>query len=221
MNLAAAMSGDEDVSGERGWLADGAEITRRSFAVVEAEADFGALATLERGVAIRLIHACGMVEIAPDLRFAPGAVQAGRVALARGAPILVDARMVEYGITRARLPADNPVICTLNDPRTPEIAARDATTRSAAAVDLWLPHLEGAVVSIGNAPTALFRLLDLIREGAPRPAVILGFPVGFVGAAESKHQLGETDLPFVTLLGRKGGSAIAAAGINALAHEGV
>ncbi len=221
MNLAAAMSGDEDVSGERGWLADGAEITRRSFAVVEAEADFGALAPLERGVAIRLIHACGMVEIAPDLRFAPGAVQAGRVALARGAPILVDARMVEYGITRARLPADNPVICTLNDPRTPEIAARDATTRSAAAVDLWLPHLEGAVVSIGNAPTALFRLLDLIREGAPRPAVILGFPVGFVGAAESKHQLGETDLPFVTLLGRKGGSAIAAAGINALAHEGV
>ena len=113
------MSGDEDVSGERGWLADGAEITRRSFAVVEAEANFGALAPLERGVAIRLIHACGMVEIAPDLRFAPGAVQAGRVALARGAPILVDARMVEYGITRARLPADNPVICTLNDPRTP------------------------------------------------------------------------------------------------------
>lgn len=222
MTLAAAMNGDRDGHSEaRDWLADGAEITRRSFAIVEAEADFGTLAPLERGVATRLIHACGIVEIAPDLRFAPGAVAAGRAALARGAPILVDARMVEHGITRARLPADNPVICTLTDPRTPEIASRDATTRSAAAVDLWLPHLEGAVVSIGNAPTALFRLLDLIREGAPRPAAILGFPVGFVGAAESKHLLSESDLPFVTLLGRKGGSAIAAAGVNALAREGV
>jgi precorrin-8X/cobalt-precorrin-8 methylmutase len=211
---------DEPASA-RSWLADGAEITRRSFAIVEDEADFGSLSDEDRGVATRLIHACGMVEIAPDLRFAPGAVAAGRAALAAGAPVLVDAMMVEHGITRARLPADNRVICTLRDPRTPEIAARDSTTRSAAAVDLWGDALAGAVVSIGNAPTALFRLMELIEAGAPRPAVILGFPVGFVGAAESKQALTETDLPYITLLGRKGGSAIAAAGVNALARAGV
>jgi len=206
---------------DRGWLADGAEITRRSFAIVEAEADFNGLDTDERGVATRLIHACGMVDIAPDLRFAPGAVAAGRAALRAGAPILADARMVEAGITRARLPADNRVICTLNDPDVPDRARRDATTRSAAAVDLWLPDLGGAVVAIGNAPTALFRLLDLLAEGAPRPAAILGFPVGFVGAAESKAALAETDLPFVTLLGRRGGTPMAAAAVNALAREGL
>lgn len=205
----------------RDWLADGAEITRRSFAIVEAEADLDHLGADERGVAVRLIHACGMVDIAPDLRFADGAVAAGRSALRAGAPILVDARMVEYGITRSRLPADNPVICRLDAAETGAGAERDRTTRSAAAVDLWGDRLRGAVVAIGNAPTALFRLLELIGEGAPKPAVILGFPVGFVGAAESKAALAGAGLPHVTLLGRRGGSALAAAGINALARDGV
>ena len=205
----------------RTWLADGAEITRQSFAIVEAEADLSALDADDRGVAIRLIHACGMVDIGPDIRFAPGAVSAGRAALANGAPILTDARMVDSGITRARLPNDNMVLCTLMDPRVPALAKRDETTRSAAAVNLWLPHLAGAVVAIGNAPTALLRLLDLIRDGAPKPAVILGFPVGFVGAAESKDALMESGLPFVTLPGRRGGSAMASAAVNALSKVGV
>lgn len=205
----------------RDWVTDPGEITRRSFAIVEREAELGRFDPDERGVATRLIHACGMVEIAPDLRFASGAVAAGRAALAAGAPILVDARMVEAGITRARLPADNPVICTLNDTRVPAMAVEAGLTRSAVAVDLWVPHLAGAVVAIGNAPTALFRLLELLAEGAPRPAAILGFPVGFVGAAESKAALADTDLPYLTLLGRRGGSAIASAAVNALAREGV
>jgi precorrin-8X/cobalt-precorrin-8 methylmutase len=205
----------------RDWITDPAEITRRSFEIVRAEAGLDGFDAAEQAVATRLIHACGMVEIAPDLRFAAGAVAAGRAALAAGAPVLVDARMVEAGITRARLPAGNPVVCTLDDPRVPLMAAEAGLTRSAVAVDLWVRHLEGAVVAIGNAPTALFRLLELLANGAPRPAVILGFPVGFVGAAESKAALAATALPFLTLLGRRGGSAIASAAVNALAREGI
>lgn len=206
---------------QRDWVTDPQEITRRSFEIVAAEADLTRFDAAERGVATRLIHSCGMVEIAPDLRFAPGAVAAGRAALAAGAPILVDARMVEAGITRARLPAGNRVICTLDDKRVPAMAAEAKLTRSAVAVDLWVPHLAGAVVVIGNAPTALFRLLELLDEGAPKPAAILGFPVGFVGAAESKAALAATSLPYLTLLGRRGGSAIASAAVNALAREGI
>lgn len=205
----------------RDWITDPAEITRRSFAIVAEEADLSHFDEAERTVAVRLIHACGMVEIAPELRFAPGAVAAGRAALAGGAAILVDARMVEAGITRARLPAGNRVVCTLDDARVPDMAATAGLTRSAVAVDLWLPHLAGAVVAIGNAPTALLRLLELIADGAPLPAAILGFPVGFVGAAESKAALAATGLPFLTLPGRRGGSAIAAAAVNALAREGI
>lgn len=205
----------------RDWITDPAEITRRSFQIVAAEADLARFDAAGRAVATRLIHACGMVEIAPDLRFADGAVEAGRAALAAGAPILVDARMVEAGITRARLPAGNRVVCTLDDPRVPGMAAAAGLTRSAVAVDLWPPFLEGAVVAVGNAPTALFRLLELLDDGAPRPAAILGFPVGFVGAAESKAALAATGLPYLTLLGRRGGSAIASAAVNALAREGI
>ena len=205
----------------RDWITDPAEITARSFAIVEGEADLSRFDPGARSVAVRLIHACGMVDIAADLRFAPGAVAAGRAALAAGAPILVDARMVDAGITRARLPASNPVICTLDEPSVPGLAAAAGLTRSAAAVDLWVPRLAGAVVAIGNAPTALFRLLELLADGAPRPAAILGFPVGFVGAAESKAALVATGLPYLALLGRRGGSAIAAAAVNALAREGI
>lgn len=205
----------------RDWITDPAEITRRSFAIVAAEADLARFDAAERAVAIRLIHACGMVEIGPELRFAPGAVAAGRAALAAGAPVLVDARMVEAGITRARLPAGNRVVCTLDDPRVPGMAAAAGLTRSGVAVDLWLQDLGGAVVAIGNAPTALFRLLELLAEGAPRPAAILGFPVGFVGAAESKAALAATGLPYLTLPGRRGGSALASAAVNALAREGI
>ncbi len=205
----------------RDWITDPAEITARSFAIVEGEADLSRFDPGARSVAVRLIHACGMVDIAADLRFAPGAVAAGRAALAAGAPILVDARMVDAGITRARLPASNPVICTLDEPSVPGLAAAAGLTRSAAAVDLWVPRLAGAVVAIGNSPTALFRLLELLSYGAPRPAAILGFPVGFVGAAESKAALVATGLPYLALLGRRGGSAIAAAAVNALAREGI
>jgi len=205
----------------RDWITDPGEITRRSFAIVEAEAELSRFDAAERGVAVRLIHACGMVEIAPDLRFADGAVAAGRAALAAGAPVLVDARMVEAGITRARLPAGNRVVCTLDDPRVPALAEATGLTRSAAAVELWTDDLAGAVVAIGNAPTALFRLLERLADGAPRPAAILGFPVGFVGAAESKEALAAAGLPHLTLLGRRGGSALASAAVNALAREGV
>lgn len=215
----AAMAPDPTAT--RDWIADPAEITRQSFAIVEQEADLGRFDGVERGVAARLIHACGMTDIAADLRFTPGAANAGRQALAGGAPILVDARMVEAGITRARLPADNRVVCTLGDPRVPTLAGNAGLTRSAAAADLWVEHLAGAVVAIGNAPTALFHLLELLAEGAPRPAVILGFPVGFVGAAESKAALTNTDLPYITLLGRRGGSAMASAALNALARDGL
>ena len=183
------------------WLADGAEITRRSFAIVEAEADLSRFGDGERRVATRIIHACGMVEIADDLCFAPGAVDAGIDALKRGAPILADANMVAWGITRSRLPADNPILCMLDEPTVPERAREAGITRSAAAVDLWENNVGGAVVAIGNAPTSLFRLLDHLAAGWPRPAAILGFPVGFVGAAESKLALEESDLPFGHLTG--------------------
>lgn len=168
-----------------------------------------------------MIHACGMTDLVDDLAASPNAVKAARIALLAGAPVLCDARMVASGITRARLPADNEVVCTLNDAGVPELAARLATTRSAAALDLWLPRLEGAVVAIGNAPTALFRLLELIRDGAPRPAAILGLPVGFIGAAESKAALAVNPLglEYLVIHGRRGGSAMAAAAVNAIASE--
>ncbi|WP_202754513.1 precorrin-8X methylmutase, partial [Burkholderia cenocepacia] len=171
--------------------------------------------------AVRVIHACGMVDVVYDLRFSAGAGTAGRTALAAGAPILCDARMVAEGITRARLPAANRVICTLGEPEVPDLARDLGNTRSAAALELWRPHLAGSVVVIGNAPTALFHLLDMIDAGAPRPALILGFPVGFIGAAESKAMLDADSrgVPYVALLGRRGGSAMAAAAVNALATE--
>ncbi|MCK6442796.1 precorrin-8X methylmutase [Elstera cyanobacteriorum] len=199
------------------YIRDGAEIYRQSFATIRREADLSAFSADEEGVAVRIIHACGMVEISEALAFTPGAVAAGRAALVAGKPILCDAKMVAYGITRARLPADNPVLCPLDDPQVPVLARQWGTTRSAAAVGLWAPHLDGAVVAIGNAPTALFHLLDLIAAGAPKPTVILGMPVGFIGAAESKEALLASGLPALVVRGRRGGSAMAAAAVNALA----
>ena len=198
---------------------DAAAIYRRSFAIIRGEADLAHFSPLEERVAVRIIHACGMVEAARELVFLQGAAQAARDALRAGAPIFCDARMVSEGVTRARLPASNDVICTLSDPATPELAAKLGTTRTAAAIDLWLPRLGGAVVAIGNAPTALFRLLEVLSAGAPRPAAIIGMPVGFVGAAESKEALIESGLNAIVLRGRKGGSAMAAAAVNALASD--
>ena len=198
---------------------DAAAIYRQSFAIIRNEADLARFSPLEERVAVRVIHACGMVEVARDLAFSHGAAEAAREALRAAAPIFCDARMVAEGITRARLPANNDVICTLSDPSTPTLAARLRTTRTAAAVELWLPRLGGAVVAIGNAPTALFRLLEAISAGAPRPAAIIGAPVGFVGAAESKEALIESGLPAIVVRGRKGGSAMAAAAVNALASD--
>ncbi|MGF6757055.1 precorrin-8X methylmutase [Paraburkholderia sp. GAS42] len=203
------------------YIRDGREIYRQSFATIRAEADLSHIpADLEK-LAVRVIHACGMVDIVDDLQFSTGAGVAGRAALLRGAPILCDARMVAEGVTRARLPADNPVICTLGDPSVPPMALTLHNTRSAAALELWRPHLEGSVVVIGNAPTALFYLLEMLDAGAPKPALILGFPVGFVGAKESKAMLAENSrgVPFVIVAGRRGGSAMAAAAVNALASE--
>jgi precorrin-2/cobalt-factor-2 C20-methyltransferase len=194
---------------------DAAAIYRRSFAIIRSEADLARFSPIEERVAVRVIHACGMVEAAADLVFSPSAAEAARVALRAGAPIFCDARMVAEGVTRARLPANNNVICTLGDPSTPELAARLGTTRTAAAIELWLPRLGGSVVAIGNAPTALFRLLEVIGAGAPRPAAIIGMPVGFVGAAESKDALIESGLPTIAVRGRKGGSAMAAAAVTA------
>ena len=198
---------------------DPAAIYRQSFAVIRKEADLAGLSPIEERVAVRVIHACGMVEVARDIVFAPRAAEAAAQALCGGAPIFCDSRMVAEGVTRARLPANNEVVCTLADPATPELASKLGTTRTAAAIDLWLPRLAGALVAIGNAPTALFRLLELIASGAPRPAAIVGMPVGFVGAAESKEALIESGLPAIVIRGRKGGSAMAAAAVNALASE--
>lgn len=203
------------------YLRDGQAIYRESFATIRAEADLSRIpADLEK-LAVRVIHACGMVDIVDDLRFSAGAGTAGRAALAHGAPILCDARMVANGITLARLPAANAVICTLDDPAVPALASETGNTRSAAALELWRPHLAGSIVAIGNAPTALFHLLDMLDAGAPRPALILGFPVGFVGAAESKAILAADSrgVPYVIVEGRRGGSAMAAAAVNALASE--
>jgi len=205
------------------YLRDGSAIYERSFAIIRAEADLSSFSAEEADVAVRMIHACGQVEVAQHIVFGREVVTAARRALAAGAPIFCDAEMVAHGVTRARLPAGNDVICTLNDPRTPALAAKNGTTRSAAALDLWRDRLGGAVVAIGNAPTALFRLLDMLDEGAPKPAAILGVPVGFVGAAESKAALAADprDVPFIIVRGRMGGSAIAAAAVNALARAGL
>jgi precorrin-8X/cobalt-precorrin-8 methylmutase len=203
------------------YIRHGAEIYEKSFATIRAEADLARLPKDLEKLAVRLIHACGMTDIATDIAASPNAGAIGRAALAQGAPILCDAHMVADGVTRSRLPAENKVICTLRHDAVPSLAEEMGNTRSAAALTLWLPDLAGAVVAIGNAPTALFRLLELLDEGAPKPALILGFPVGFVGAAESKAELAahSRGVPFITLHGRRGGSAIAAAAVNALAQE--
>ena len=203
------------------YIRDGQEIYRNSFAIIRAEANLDSIpADLEK-LAVRVIHACGMVDAIEDLRFSPGAGKAGRDALAAGAPILCDARMVLEGVTRTRLPANNKVICTLKEDGVAEMALEKGNTRSAVALELWRPYLEGSVVVIGNAPTALFYLLEMIDAGAPKPALILGFPVGFGGAAESKAMLAADSrgVPFVIMQGRRGGSAMAAAAVNALATE--
>jgi len=201
------------------YVRDGDEIYRRSFATIRAEADLSRLPSDVAQIAVRMIHACGQVDLADDLSYSPGVVAAGRAALRDGAPILCDAQMVASGITRARLPAGNDVVCTLRDPRVPALAAERGTTRSAAALELWRDRLDGAVVAIGNAPTALFHLLDMIDTGAPRPAAVIGIPVGFIGAAESKDALAATDLEHLVVRGRRGGSAITAAAVNALATQ--
>lgn len=205
------------------YIKDGTAIYERSFAIIRAEADLSRFSEAEADVAVRMIHAAGMVEAAPHFVFSPGFVEAARGALQAGAPIFCDAEMVARGVTAARLPADNDVLCLLRDPRTPEIAKEIGNTRSAAAIRLWLERMAGSVVAIGNAPTALFYLLELLRDGAPKPAAILGMPVGFVGAAESKDALAENSygVPFAIVRGRLGGSAMTAAALNSLARPGV
>jgi precorrin-8X/cobalt-precorrin-8 methylmutase len=198
---------------------DGAAIYRRSFATIRAEADLSGLPDDVARVAVRMIHACGQVDLVDDLAFSPDVVRRAREALDSGAPVLCDAEMVASGITRRRLPKDNDVVCTLNDPRTPELARELGTTRTAAALELWRDRLAGAVVAIGNAPTALFHLLELVEAGGPRPAAVLGIPVGFVGAVESKEALAGSDLEFLVVRGRRGGSAITAAAVNAIASD--
>lgn len=200
---------------------DGPAIYRQSFATIRAEADLAGLPADVSQVAVRMIHACGMVDLVRDLAFSPNAVADARAALRAGAPILCDVAMVASGVTRKRLPADNDVVCTLSDPSVPELAAKMGTTRSAAALELWRDRMEGAVVAVGNAPTALFRLLEMIEEGAPRPAAVIGVPVGFIGAVESKEALAEhaSGLEHLIVRGRRGGSAIAAAALNAIASE--
>lgn len=203
---------------DRDYIRDGAEIYRRSFAIIRREADLARFTVEEERVAVRIIHACGIVEAAADLWFSPGAACAGIAALEAGAPILCDAKMVSNGVTRARLPSDNEVICTLDAPSVPALAAGMGTTRTAAAMELWREKLGGAVVAIGNAPTALFRLLELLDEGVAKPACVIGMPVGFVGAAESKEALiADGRVPYLVVRGRKGGSAVTAATVNALA----
>ncbi|MBS7588374.1 precorrin-8X methylmutase [Ancylobacter defluvii] len=204
-------------------MRDGDAIYARSFAIIREEAELGRFTPEEADVAVRMIHACGLVEAALAIDFAPDLVRAARRALADGAPILCDAQMVAHGVTRARLPANNAVICTLRDPEVPALASRLGTTRSAAALELWRDRMEGAVVAIGNAPTALFQLLEMLDAGAPKPAAILGIPVGFVGAAESKEALalGDHGVPWLVVRGRLGGSAMAAAAVNALARAGI
>ena len=205
------------------YLRDGTLIYERSFAIIRAEADLSRFSEEEADVAVRMVHACGAVEAAGNFVFADGVVTAARRALGAGAAILCDSEMVSHGITRARLPAQNPVICTLRDPAVPALAEKLGTTRSAAALELWADRLEGAVVAIGNAPTCLFRLLDMLDETAARPAAILGIPVGFVGAVESKEALiaNPRGVPFIAVRGRIGGSAMTAAAVNGLARAGL
>ncbi|MFJ9736675.1 precorrin-8X methylmutase [Streptomyces sp. NPDC101166] len=200
---------------------DGAAIYRRSFATIRAEADLEGLPADVSQVAVRMIHACGMVDLVRDLDCTPTVVARAREALRSGAPIFTDVQMVASGVTRKRLPADNDVLCTLSDPSVPGLAAELGTTRTAAAMELWRDRLEGSVVAVGNAPTALFRLLEMIDEGAPRPAAVIGVPVGFVGAVESKDALAAhpSGLEYLVVRGRRGGSALAAAALNAIASE--
>jgi precorrin-8X/cobalt-precorrin-8 methylmutase len=202
------------------YIRDGAAIYARSFAIIRAEADLEGLSPIEERVAVRIIHACGMVDVARDIVMSATFAADAERAIKAGAPILCDSMMVADGITRARLPAKNAVVCTLRDPCVPAIAAEIGNTRTAAAMELWRPQLAGSVVVVGNAPTALFRLLEMIDEGAPLPAAVIGMPVGFVGAAESKEALAaDGRVPFAIVKGRKGGSAMAAAAVNALASE--
>lgn len=198
---------------------DPAEIYRRSFAIIRAEADLARFDGGAEAVVVRMIHACGMVDLADDIRVSPGFPGAAQAALARGAPVICDVEMVRHGIIPRLMPAGNEVLCLLNDPRVRDIASRDATTRSAAQVDLWAERMEGAVIAIGNAPTALFRLLELLDQGAAKPAAIIGVPVGFVGAVESKAELAASSrgVEFLTVAGRRGGSALASSAVNALA----
>ena len=205
------------------YIRDGNAIYEKSFAIIRSEADLSRFSPEEADVAVRMIHGCGLVEAAAAFEFSPGFVAAARAALAAGAPILCDAQMVAHGVTRARLPAGNAVVCTLRDPRTPGLAVDLGTTRSAAALELWRDQMAGAVIAIGNAPTALFHLLEMLANGAPRPAAILGMPVGFVGAAESKDALAQGDfgVPFAIVRGRLGGSAMTASALNALARAGL
>ena len=204
----------------RAYLRDGAEIYRRSFAIIRAEADLRRFRGLEEKIAVRIIHACGMIDIASDIEVSADFAGRARAALANGAPILCDAKMVAGGITRARLPAGSAVMCTLDAPEVAGLAARLKTTRSAAAIELWRSHLDGALVAIGNAPTAWFRLLEMLDEGAPRPAAVIGTAVGFVGAAEAKRALAaDGRVPYLIVKGRKGGSAMAVAAVNAIASD--
>ena len=201
------------------YVRDGAEIYRRSFAAIRAEADLTRFPADVARVVVRMIHSCGMTDLPVDVGYSDGVVQAARAALLAGAPVLCDAQMVASGITRGRLPAGNEIVCTLNDPAVPALAERLGTTRSAAALDRWGSRLPGAVVAIGNAPTALFRLLELVQAGAGRPAAVFGIPVGFVGAAESKDALAESGLEYLVVHGRRGGSAMTVAAVNAVASE--
>jgi len=205
------------------YIRDGSAIYERSFAIIRAESDLSRFTPEQADIVVRMIHACGRTDAAELIAFSPDLVRAARGALQSGAPIFCDAQMVAHGVTRARLPASNDVICTLRDERVPPLAEKLGTTRSAAALELWRDRLAGAVVAIGNAPTALFHLLEMLDAGAPKPAAVLGIPVGFVGAAESKDALAANPhgVPYLVVRGRMGGSAMTAAAINALAKEGI
>ena len=208
------------MTGRYDYVRDGAAIYEKSFATIRSEADLSGFSDVESRVAVRMIHACGMVDLTDDILISPGFGDAARNALVAGAPILCDAKMVASGIARSRLPAANEVICTLGYDTVPDLARRLGTTRSAAALELWRERLDSAVVAIGNAPTALFRLLEILDDGAPAPAAVIGVPVGFVGAAESKEALAaRKDMPHLIVRGRRGGSAMATAAVNALASE--
>ena len=201
------------------YIREGAEIYRRSFSIIRAEADLSRFSGAAERVAVRMIHACGMTDLPADIDLSPDFTDAAEAALRRGAPILCDAKMVANGITRARLPASNEVVCTLDDPGVPALAARIGNTRSAAAMELWRERLEGSLVVVGNAPTALFRLIEMLDAGVPKPAAVIGIPVGFIGAAESKQALARDGrVPYLVVHGRRGGSAMAAAAVNALAN---